>query len=99
MLKMPVFRRFDRDGTFFGDQAMSSLTLRDIMKNQSLGVGFEAHWTPRFFRRGAGNAANGKAPEAVRDQIMRHDPRFATFHNAYLNEMVKFNMQNTFLGE
>ena len=35
-------------------------TLRDIIRNQSLDAGFEKHWTPKFFRRGAGNAANGK---------------------------------------
>lgn len=31
--------------------------------------------------------------------MMRHDPKFATFHGAYLNEMVQFDIQNTFLGE
>ncbi|KAI1014649.1 hypothetical protein LB503_004126 [Fusarium chuoi] len=55
--------------------------------------------TPRFYRRGASNAANGNASDAVRDQMMRHDPKFATFHGAYLNEMAQFDMQNTFLGE
>ena len=60
MLKIPVFRRFTRDGMVSGDQAMLYSTLRDIIRNQSLDAGFEKHWTPRFFRRGAGNAANGK---------------------------------------
>ena len=31
--------------------------------------------------------------------MMRHDPTFATFHNAYLNEIAKFDTQNTFLVE
>jgi len=99
MLKIPVFRRLTRDGMVSGNQAMLYSTLRDIIRNQSLDAGFEKHWTPKFFRRGAGNAANGKATAAVRDQIMRHDPRFTTFHNAYLNEKVVFDIQNTFLGE
>ena len=30
---------------------------------------------------------------------MRYNPRFTTFHNAYLNEKVVFDIQNTFLGE
>ena len=30
---------------------------------------------------------------------MRLDPRFFTFHNAYLNQMVEFDLQNTFLEE
>lgn len=31
--------------------------------------------------------------------MIRHDPKFATFYGAYLNEMAQFDMQNTFLGE
>lgn len=30
---------------------------------------------------------------------MRHDPQFATFHHAYLNEIANFDMQNAFLEE
>ncbi|GKT43643.1 uncharacterized protein ColSpa_03824 [Colletotrichum spaethianum] len=41
----------------------------------------------------------GNAPDSVRDQMMRHDPKFATFHGAYLNEKVNFDLQNTFLEE
>lgn len=29
--------------------------------------------------------------------MMRHDPRFTTFHSAYINERVEFDLQNTFL--
>lgn len=45
------------------------------------------------------NVPAGNAPDAVRDQMMRHDPKFLTFHDAYLNQMVEFNLQNTFLKE
>ena len=31
--------------------------------------------------------------------MMRRDPEFATFHGAYLNQRVEFDLQNTFLGE
>ncbi|RYP47628.1 hypothetical protein DL768_006344 [Monosporascus sp. mg162] len=41
----------------------------------------------------------GNVSDAVRDQIIRHNPKFATFHGVYLNEMVQFDMQNTFLGK
>lgn len=30
---------------------------------------------------------------------MRHDPQFATFHHAYLNEIANFDLQNAFLEE
>ncbi|KAJ3463633.1 hypothetical protein MRS44_008419 [Fusarium solani] len=66
---------------------------------QSENAGFEVRWTPKVCRRGASNAANGNAPDAVRDQMMRHDPKFLTFHDAYLNQMVEFDLQNTFLEE
>ncbi|KAM5350164.1 hypothetical protein ACJ41O_006669 [Fusarium nematophilum] len=73
--------------------------LRDDIGDQSLNSGHERRWTPRFARRGAGNAANGDAPDSVRDQMMRHDPQFATFHHAYLNEIAYFDLQNAFLEE
>ena len=41
----------------------------------------------------------GNAPDAIRDQMMRHDPKFYTFQSAYLNEIAKFHLQNAFLEE
>ncbi|EJT69048.1 hypothetical protein GGTG_13445 [Gaeumannomyces tritici R3-111a-1] len=99
MLKIPVFRRFGRNGVLSDTEAMLYAKLRDDLGRQSLEAGFEVCWTPKFFRRGAANAANGNAPDVVRDQMMRHDPKFSTFHGAYLNERVKFDLQNTFLEE
>ncbi|KAK3945235.1 FluG domain-containing protein [Diplogelasinospora grovesii] len=34
----------------------------------------------KAWRRGAVNAANSNAPDAVRDQMMHHDPKWATFN-------------------
>jgi hypothetical protein len=31
--------------------------------------------------------------------MMRHDPKWATFNSAYINEKVKFHLQNAFLDE
>jgi hypothetical protein len=39
------------------------------------------------------------APDAVRDQMMHHDPEWATFNSAYINEKVEFHLQNAFLDE
>ncbi|KAF3768368.1 hypothetical protein M406DRAFT_250781, partial [Cryphonectria parasitica EP155] len=97
--KIPFFRRVSSDGTLSEDEAMLYATLRDNMGRQSLDLGSEKKWTPRAGRRGAANAANGDAPDAVRDQMMRHDPRFFTFHCAYLNENAKFDFQNCFLED
>ncbi|RKK65547.1 hypothetical protein BFJ69_g16185 [Fusarium oxysporum] len=73
--------------------------LRDDIAAQSLNSGQEKPWTPRFTRRGASNAANRDTPDSVRNQIMRHDPQFTTFHHAYLNEIAHFDLQNAFLEE
>ena len=35
----------------------------------------------------------------VSDKIMCHDPKCATFNNAYINEKVQFHLQNVFLDE
>ncbi|KAF6517621.1 hypothetical protein HZS61_003182 [Fusarium oxysporum f. sp. conglutinans] len=81
MLKTPIFRRYH--GTeLSADEAMLYSKLRDDIGQQSLDSGHERKWTPRFARKGAGNAANGDAPDSVRDQMMRQDPRFMTFQSA-----------------
>lgn len=97
-LKTPVFRRY-RGATLSELEAMPYSKLRDDIGRQSLDSGYEKKWTPRFARRGAANAANGDAADSVRDQMMRHDPQFATFHHAYLNEIANFDLQNAFLEE
>lgn len=118
-LKLPVFRNCSR-AVLSDYEAMSYAKLRDDMRRQSLEAGFEKHWTLKFARRGAANAANGtrlllilalrywpsisdtstgNAPDAVRDQMLRHDPRFATFYDAYINEIAQLHLQNAFLEE
>jgi hypothetical protein len=39
----------------------------------------------------------GAAPDTVRDQVMRQDPFTGVFNSAYLNNCVRFNMQDAFL--
>ncbi|KAI7758745.1 hypothetical protein LZL87_012251 [Fusarium oxysporum] len=97
-LKIPVFRRY-RGASLSEDEAMLYSKLRDDIGDQSLNSGYKRRLTPRFARKGASNAANGDAPDSVRNQIMRHDPQFATFHHAYLNEIANFDLQNAFLEE
>ncbi|KAM5350871.1 hypothetical protein ACJZ2D_017160 [Fusarium nematophilum] len=58
-LKIPVFRRY-RGATLSKDEAMLYSKLRDDIAAQSLNSGHEKPWTPRFARRGASNAANGR---------------------------------------
>ncbi|RKK27311.1 hypothetical protein BFJ66_g16710 [Fusarium oxysporum f. sp. cepae] len=98
MLKTPIFRHY-RGAELSADEAMLYSKLRDDIGQQSLDSGHERKWTPRFARRGAGNAANGDATDSVRDQMMRQDPRFMTFQSAYLNEIANFDLQNAFLEE
>jgi hypothetical protein len=58
MLLTPVFRRY-RGAELSAGEAMLYSKLRDDIGQQSLDSGHERKWTPRFARRGAGNAANG----------------------------------------
>jgi len=39
----------------------------------------------------------GVASDAVRDQVMRHDPFTGVFNGAYINHTVRFNVQDAFL--
>lgn len=41
----------------------------------------------------------GNAPDAVRDQMLRHDPKWVTFNSSYINPRVKFHLQNAVLHE
>ncbi|KAB5511398.1 hypothetical protein GE09DRAFT_690652 [Coniochaeta sp. 2T2.1] len=97
-LKRPVFRRFNGPN-ISEDEALQYHKLRDDMGRQSLDAGQEKPMQPKDWRCGAANEANGKAPDAVRDQMMRHDPKWATFNSAYINAKVKFHLQNAVIHE
>ncbi|CAJ2508636.1 Uu.00g136620.m01.CDS01 [Anthostomella pinea] len=84
MLKKPVFRRV-KSAELSDDERMAYAKLRDDMGEQSLNAGFKERWTPKFCRRRAGNAVNGDTLDSIRDQMIRHDPRFATSRGAYQN--------------
>ena len=60
-------------------------------------LGSEEKWTSYCMRRGNANAILGKAPDAVVDQVMRHDPMTGCMANAYLNHRVGYNVQDAFL--
>jgi hypothetical protein len=40
-----------------------------------------------------------KVSDVVRDQMMRHNPKWATFNSIYINEKVEFDQQNAVLDE
>ncbi|KAK3692968.1 hypothetical protein B0T22DRAFT_495937 [Podospora appendiculata] len=104
-LKRPIFRQSDDSaiapGRNFSDEYKPPPyhKLRDDMARQSLDYGYERPIEPKAGCRGAANAANGNASDAVRDQMMRHDPKWATFNSAYINEKVQFHLQNAVLDE
>ncbi|OQV09690.1 hypothetical protein CLAIMM_13783 [Cladophialophora immunda] len=103
-----VFRIRNKKGTTkcTPDASSISLTeplpyhqLRDIMARQSLDYGCETAIEPKAWRWDAANAANGKASDVVRDQMMRHDPKWETFNSVYINEHVEFDLQNVYCKE
>ncbi|TVY17613.1 hypothetical protein LARI1_G005246 [Lachnellula arida] len=60
-------------------------------------AGLENVLTSYYFRRAAINAANSLASDAVRDQIARYNPAGGVFNGLYLNEIMNFNSQDTYL--
>ncbi|KJZ69366.1 hypothetical protein HIM_11248 [Hirsutella minnesotensis 3608] len=97
-LKRPVFRGFD-GSSVSQEKPLPYHKLNDDMERQTLDAGFEKAFGPRAVRRGAANAANGKTPDTVRDQMMRHNPKWATFNNAYINEKVEFHLERVVADE
>ncbi|KJZ69082.1 hypothetical protein HIM_11532 [Hirsutella minnesotensis 3608] len=101
ILKTPVFRRSVR--TTVGGWVKSAT---DPMKYSTYAfyldrigsdLGSEEKWTSYCLRRGNANALLGVAPNAVVDQVMRHDPMTGCLANAYLNRRVGFNTQDAYL--
>ncbi|KAK4118382.1 hypothetical protein N657DRAFT_675587 [Parathielavia appendiculata] len=93
------FRRFDGP-EISEEKALQYSKLRDDMAQESLDAGQEKPMQPKDFRRGAANEANGvERADAVRDQMLRHDPKWATFNSVYINAKVKFHLQNAVLHE
>ncbi|KAK3897428.1 hypothetical protein C8A05DRAFT_47960 [Staphylotrichum tortipilum] len=95
-LKKPVFRRVDGSGVS-PDEALAYHTLNEDIKHASLEAGMQRALTARAWRRWRANGLNGEAPDAVRDQVMRHDPRWTTFFGAYLNMAVQWDLVNSTL--
>ncbi|KAM3080998.1 hypothetical protein ACMFMG_004957 [Clarireedia jacksonii] len=58
---------------------------------------FEDKLTSYCFRRSTANAIDSVASDAVRDQVIRHDLFTGVFNGAYINKIVRFNVQDTFL--
>ncbi|KAK3933883.1 FluG domain-containing protein [Diplogelasinospora grovesii] len=89
-LKRPVFHRFDGSIISANEpppyEPVPYHQLRDDMARQSLEYGCERPIEPKAWRRGAANAANGNASDTIRDQMIRHDPKWATLNSVYINE-------------
>ncbi|KAI7758833.1 hypothetical protein LZL87_013816 [Fusarium oxysporum] len=103
MLKMPVFRRSVR--TSSGNWALSETeAVRYSMyaywlNRVGIALGFEDPLTSYCFRRGLVDALIPVAPDAIIDQVMRHDPKTGCLQNAYLNSRVGWNTQMAYLEE
>ncbi|KAH8586626.1 hypothetical protein B0O99DRAFT_602324 [Bisporella sp. PMI_857] len=102
-LKRPVFRRSVRTVTSWVKSKTKSMTYSTYclyIDRFGKDTGFEDKLTTYCFRRGTANAIDAflsVASDAVRDQIMRHDPFTGVFNGAYINHIVRFNVQNAFL--
>ncbi|KAH9203768.1 hypothetical protein DL95DRAFT_418785 [Leptodontidium sp. 2 PMI_412] len=99
-LKQPVFRRsvWTTNGWVKSTtEPMAYSKYAFYLNRLGRDAGFEDKLTSYCFRRGCANAIDGKASDAVRDQVMRHNPFTGVFNEAYNNQAVRFNVQDAYL--
>ncbi|KAI5455793.1 hypothetical protein BGZ63DRAFT_409706 [Mariannaea sp. PMI_226] len=101
ILKTPVFRKSVRTTSGGWEKSpvdpMKYATYAFYLDRIGKSLGSEEKWTSYCMRRGNANAIIGLAPDAVVDQVMRHDPMTGCLANAYLNHRVGFNVQDAYL--
>ncbi|KAG4032660.1 hypothetical protein MFRU_006g01280 [Monilinia fructicola] len=101
-LKVPIFRQ--AVGTFDGlstseHKAPRYSTFAHYLDRLGWAAGFAQKLTSYCFRRGTENAVDGAATTAVRDQVMRHNPQTGVFCGSYINEKVRFIVQDAVLDQ
>ncbi|KAG5743507.1 hypothetical protein H9Q70_013781 [Fusarium xylarioides] len=103
MLKIPVFRRRVRNSSrtwVLSDiEAVRYLIYAYWLNRVGIALGYEDPLTSYCFRRGLVDALTHVAPDAIIDQVMRHDPMTGCRQNAYLNTRVGWNTQTAYLEE
>ncbi|CEJ81548.1 hypothetical protein VHEMI01669 [[Torrubiella] hemipterigena] len=101
VLNMPLFRKSRRiaSGGWVKSftEPMKYSTYAFYLNRIGWDLGSDDKWTTYCLRRGNANALLGMAPDAVVDQVMRHDPMTGCLANAYLNQRVGFNTQDAYL--
>ncbi|EDN94544.1 predicted protein [Sclerotinia sclerotiorum 1980 UF-70] len=105
-LKTPIFRQavwtFDGLSTS-AYKALRYSTFAYYLDRLGWTAGFAQKLTSYCFRRGTGNAVDDTrfpaASTAVRDQVMRHNPQTGVFYGSYINEKVRFIVQDVVLDQ
>ncbi|KAH7364055.1 hypothetical protein BKA65DRAFT_603155 [Rhexocercosporidium sp. MPI-PUGE-AT-0058] len=100
MLKTPIFRQDEKAADGVGTSPTPALTysqFRDCLNRLGLAAGFLEKLTSYCFRRGTANVVDRTATDAVRDQVMRHNPNSAVYNGAYINERVPFDVLSAVL--
>ncbi|KAH6696617.1 hypothetical protein BKA61DRAFT_622814 [Leptodontidium sp. MPI-SDFR-AT-0119] len=96
MLKTLIFRRADGVVTS-PTLALTYSQFRDCLNHLGLAAGFLEKLTSYCFRRRTANVVDRAATDAVRDQVMRHNPNSAVYNGAYINERVPFDVLSAVL--
>jgi len=117
-LKVPIFRQaVQRSGGLATSEhkALRYSTFNYYLDRLGWGAGFAQKLTSHCFRRGTGDAVDGKsffvtlfiyadgfvgaATTAIRDQVMRHNPQTGVFCGSYINEKVRAIVQDAVLDQ
>ncbi|KAF5968229.1 domain-containing protein [Fusarium coicis] len=92
MLKIPVFRRTIRSSSrtwILSDIEAVRYSMYVYWLNRvGIALGYEDPLTSYCFRRGLVDALTHVAPDAIINQVIRHDPMTGCRQNAYLNTRV-----------
>ncbi|XMA20273.1 hypothetical protein WAI453_013064 [Rhynchosporium graminicola] len=100
MSKIPIFRQDKRPATGVIASPILAVTYsqyKDCLNRLRLTAGFLEKLTSYCFRRGTANVVDRTATDAVRDQVIRHNPNSAVYNGAYINERVPFDILSAVL--
>ena len=97
MLNVPIFRSIAKSHGIDPIKALPYERLLCQLKSLGVAAGFKYPVTPYCFRRGAGNAIEGRATKSQRMQAMGHDSEHTFKH--YISQDIRIDTQSAFLEE
>ncbi|PQE27708.1 hypothetical protein CJF32_00011224 [Rutstroemia sp. NJR-2017a WRK4] len=93
-LKIPIFRQVD-SLSISKYKALRYSTFAYYLDR----LGWAAGFTSYYFCRGTGNVIDRAITTAIYDQVIRYNPQIGVFYRSYINEKVRFIVQDVVLDQ